>query len=201
MTASSSHAAPAPVRFWAAFSNGLVFIELRAAAALLLALALIILTNVITRYVGTPIYLIDELAVFVMVWLAFIGTSAMSRLKLDFAVTFLADNAPVWMGPIIRSGSIVLIIAFGIALGWMSWIWADPIGIAAAGFDARAFAGTSFNFLYTEYTQTLQWPRWAVMMTIPLFAVCLVIHAIANLFEEIGLIERTVTSGFEEEAV
>lgn len=56
MTTSSSHAAPAPVRLWPAFSNGLVFVELRAAAALLLALALIILTNLITRYAGMPIY-------------------------------------------------------------------------------------------------------------------------------------------------
>jgi TRAP-type C4-dicarboxylate transport system permease small subunit len=189
------------VRIWVALSNGLLFIELRAAAALLLALTLIILTNVVTRYAGAPIYWVDELAVFVMVWLAFIGTSAMARLKLDFAVTFLADAAPERLASVIRSGSIILVIAFGVALAWMSWIWADPLGIAAAGFDARAFASSSFNFLYTEFTQTLQWPRWAVMMIIPLFAVCLVVHAIANLLEEAGLIERTVASGFEEKAV
>jgi TRAP-type C4-dicarboxylate transport system permease small subunit len=193
--------APRPVRAWITFSNGLVFLELRLAALLLLALAVIILSNVLTRYAGAPIYWIDELAVFVMVWLAFIGTSAMARLQLDFAVTFLADTAPKAIAPVIRSGSIILIIIFGAALAWMSWIWADPIGIAAAGFDARAFAGASFNFLYTEFTQTLGWPRWVVMMIIPIFAVSLMIHGLANLLEEVGSIERSVTSGFAEEAV
>ncbi|GGA39059.1 TRAP transporter small permease [Pelagibacterium lentulum] len=192
---------PLPARIWVGFSNGLLFVELRIAALLLAGLAVIILTNVVTRYAGSPIYWIDELAVFTMVWLAFIGTSAMSRLRLDFAVTFLADIAPKRLGPLIRAGSIVLIIVFGLALAWMSWIMLDPVGIASAGFDARAFAGQTFNFLYTEFTQTLVWPRWAVMLVIPLFSVCLVIHGLANLLEEAGLVERKVRSGFEEEAV
>ena len=192
---------PVAVRAWIALSNGLLFVELRVAAALLLGLALVILTNVVTRYAGIPIYWIDELAVFVMVWLAFIGTSAMSRLKLDFAVTFLADTAPKQFAPFIRSGATVMVILFGVGLGIMCWIWADPIGIASAGFDARAYAGVSFNFLYTEYTQTLQWPRWAVMLVIPIFSVCLVVHGLANLLEEAGLVERSVASNFEQEAV
>lgn len=192
---------PVAVRAWIALSNGLLFVELRVAAALLLGLALVILTNVVTRYAGIPIYWIDELAVFVMVWLAFIGTSAMSRLKLDFAVTFLADTAPKPFAPFIRSGATVMVILFGVGLGIMCWIWADPIGIASAGFDARAYAGVSFNFLYTEYTQTLQWPRWAVMLVIPIFSVCLVVHGLANLLEEAGLVERSVASNFEQEAV
>lgn len=192
---------PWPVRIWVGFSNGLLFVELRVAALLLAGLAAVILTNVVTRYAGSPIYWIDELAIFTMVWLAFIGTSAMSRLRLDFAVTFLAETAPAQFGPLIRAGSIVLVIIFGLALAWMSWIMLDPIGITAAGFDARVFAGQTFNFLYTEFTQTLVWPRWAVMLVIPLFSVCLVIHGFANLFEEIGLVERKVQSGFEEEAV
>ena len=39
-------------------------------------------------------------------------------------------------------------------------LWMDPIGLARAGFDARKLAAETFNFLYTERTQTLNWPTW-----------------------------------------
>ncbi len=78
----------------------------------------------------------------------------------------------------------------------MCWTWMDPIGIASAGFDARAYAAESFNFLYTEHTQTLNWPTWVVSLVIPLFAVTLTLHTAANLVEELGLATKTVRLDF-----
>jgi TRAP-type C4-dicarboxylate transport system permease small subunit len=49
-----------------------------------------ILLNVATRYSGVPIYW-DEAAVYLVVWLCFVGASTMTRLRLDFAVTLLTD--------------------------------------------------------------------------------------------------------------
>ena len=39
-----------------------------------------------------PIYWIDEFAVYSVVWLTFIGASAMTRLRLDFAVTMMTER-------------------------------------------------------------------------------------------------------------
>ena len=51
----------------------------------------LILLNVVTRY-GVPLYWVDESAVYSVVFLTFIGASAMTRLRLDFAVTMLTER-------------------------------------------------------------------------------------------------------------
>lgn len=160
---------------------------------LLLAL---ILVNVATRYAGAPIYWIDEAAVYTVVWLAFIGGSAMCRLRMDFAVTLLSER----LGPAgarrlkLAAGTGVLV--FALALVGMCWIWMDPVGIVRHGFDAREYAARSFNFLYTERTQTLNWPTWVLMLVLPLFASTLTLHATANLIEDLGWHERRRHVGF-----
>ena len=58
----------------------------------------------------------------------------------------------------------------------MCWLWLDPIGIAHAGFDARKLAAETFNFLYTERTQTLNWPTWVLYLILPIFAVSMTVH-------------------------
>ena len=188
---------PMPVRAWLRLSSGLVYVELRLAALLLAALFCIILTNAGTRYAGMPIYWIDELAIFAMAWLAFVGTSAMSRLRLDFAVNFLSGTLPPRLASVVRCGAILLVILFGIALAWMAMLWLDPMGLVSAGFDGRALAQQTFNFVYTERTMTLAWPRWAVMSIVPLFSITLVIHGIASLIDEIYGLKRTLPAGFE----
>ena len=63
-----------------------------------------------------------------------------------------------------------------------------PIGIARAGFDARDYAAETFNFIYTEHTQTLNWPNWVLYLVLPLFAATLSVHCVANLLEDLGLV-------------
>ena len=189
------------VRVWIAGSNVILGLELRIGGLLMAALICAILTNVVTRYFAVPLYWIDELAVLVLVWLAFIGASAMSRLRLDFAITFLADAVPAALSLAIRMGSLLLILAFGLALALMCWLWLDPVGILGAGLDGRAFAAQSFNFLYTERTMTLGWPRWAVMAVVPVFAITLTVHTLASLLEEAFGLERSARSGFEEASI
>ena len=59
-----------------------------------LLMALVML-NVVTRYGGFPLYWVDEASVYCVVWLTFVGASAMTRLRLDFAVTLLTDKLGV----------------------------------------------------------------------------------------------------------
>lgn len=187
---------PFPVRALVVLSNGLLTIERFAIMSLMAILALLILVNVSTRYAGIPIYWIDESAVYATVWLAFIGASAMTRLRLDFAVTMLTERLSPRGQQIARVISALAVVGFGLGLSIMCWLWMDPVGIARAGFDAKAYAGETFNFLYTEYTQTLNWPSWVVYLVLPVFAASMTLHGLANTFEDLGIVEKTTFPGF-----
>lgn len=171
-------------------SDALLALEKRALMFLMGWLLLLILLNVATRHGGMPLYWVDEAAVYSVVWLTFIGASAMTRLRMDFAVTLLTDKLGARAAKAAKCLSTLLVLGFGLALLAMCWLWMDPVGIARSGFDAKAYAGTSFNFLYTERTQTLNWPVWLVELVLPLFALSFSLHALANLIEDLGLQAR-----------
>ena len=186
----------APVRAVLALSRLLLGFERKAITVLMALLAALVLLNVITRYSGRSIYWVDESAVYSVVWLTFVGASAMTRMRLDFAVTILTDKLDPAMAMRARIAATCGVVAFGLLLFWTCWLWLDPVGIAAAGFDAREFAGSSFNFVYTERTQTLNWPTWVFYMVMPLFAVSITVHGLANLVEDLGLAPRAALPGF-----
>ena len=151
-----------------------------------LLMALVML-NVVTRYGGFPLYWVDEASVYCVVWLTFVGASAMTRLRLDFAVTLLTDKLGAKAVRIAKAAASGGVLLLGLALLAMCWIYMDPIGLARYGFDAKEFAAESFNFLYTERTQTLDWPVWAIQLILPIFSVTLSLHALSNLIEDLDL--------------
>ena len=197
----SSSTAPNPpariVRWVLDASDALLRVERWALTFLMSLLTALILLNVVTRYSGMPLYWVDEASVYTVVWLTFVGASAMTRLRLDFAVTMLTEK----LGP--RSAQIAKVIAtsgvliFALALAWMCWIWMDPVGIARQGFDAKEYAAESFNFLYTEHTQTLEWPVWVLQLIMPIFALCMSLHALANLLEDLRLAPQRKHPAFQ----
>lgn len=195
-TSSTTSGGAATARLVLAVSSAWLRAERVAIIVLMALLCALILLNVVTRYTGVPLYWIDESAIYTVVWLAFIGASAMTRLRLDFTVGLLTDKLPpkgVQVAKVLATGFTVL---FGLLLAYMCWLWMDPLGIAAAGFDARTFAGETFNFLYTERTQTLNWPTWAVELIIPIFACSMILHGLANLMEDLRLVPMAVHAGF-----
>ncbi len=188
---------PRSVRWVLDASDGLLRFERWLLTFLMSLLTALILINVATRYSGMPIYWIDEAAVYTVVWLTFVGASAMTRLRLDFAVTMVTEK----LGP--RKAQIAKVIAtggvlfFALALFAMCWIWMDPVGIASKGFDAKEYAAESFNFLYTERTQTLEWPVWVLQLIMPIFALCMSLHALANLLEDLHLAPQRKHPAFQ----
>ena len=183
-----------------ALSGRWLRLEHKAIQGLMFLLSALILLNVVTRYAGHPIYWIDESAVYSVVWLTFIGASAMTRMRLDFAVTMLTERFSDRGAAIFRVVATLGVLLFGIGLLVMCWLWLDPVGIAQAGFDAREYAGQSFNFIYTERTQTLNWPTWVIYLIMPLFALSMSLHALANLFEDLGLVAKQALPGFAANA-
>lgn len=183
-----------PSRPWAdAFagaSQAVLTVE-KLLSGLLMGLLLgLILVNVATRYMKAPLYWIDEASVFTMIWLGFIGASVMTRLRVDFAVTLVSDQMSAKNAARLRALATALSLCFAVGLVVMCWRWLDPLGLAAAGFDARAYAAETFNFLYTEKSQTLEWPNWLIYLVLPLFALTLTLHTAANLLEDLGLARR-----------
>jgi TRAP-type C4-dicarboxylate transport system permease small subunit len=156
-------------------------------SALMGLLMVLVLLNVVTRYTGIPLYWVDEASVYCVVWLTFIGASAMTRLRLDFAVTLLTDRFSEKWVRVAKASASGGVLVLGLALLAMCWLWMDPIGIAQYRFDAKEYAAESFNFLYTERTQTLEWPVWLLQTILPIFALTLSLHALANLVEDLEL--------------
>lgn len=187
----------APVRWLLDFSSGLLRMERHLLTALMTLLVGLILLNVVTRYTGMPIYWIDEAAVYTVVWLTFVGASVMTRLRMDFAVTMLTDQLGARAAKAIKGVATAGVVLFGVAMLWMCWQWMDPIGIARYGFDAKEYAAESFNFLYTERTQTLNWPTWVLQLILPIFSATFSVHALANLLEDLGCAERRTHPGFD----
>ena len=177
-------------------SSRLLAAERILVAGLMVLLTGLILLNVVTRYTRIPLYWIDEAAVYSVVFLTFIGASAMTRLRMDFAVTILTERFPERWVRIAKVISTCIVLLFGFLLIWMCVLWLDPVGIARAGFDVRKFSGETFNFIYTERTQTLNWPLWTLYMIMPLFALCMTIHSVANLLEDLGIASREQNTSF-----
>ena len=190
-------ASHAPVRWAMALSTAVLRTERAALTVLMGLLVLLILLNVVTRYFGTPIYWVDEAAVFTMVWLTFVGASVMTRLRMDFAVGLVSDHLPPGGAKVLKVIATLGVLVFALALVWMCWLWMDPRGIAAAGFNAKDYAEASFNFIYTERTQTLEWPTWVLQLILPIFSLTLTVHAFANLLEELEASPRLVHPGFD----
>lgn len=186
----SARPAPLPgpllARWVVRASEVLLRIEQHVVTALMALLLALILLNVGSRYAGHSIFWIDEAAVFSVVLLTFVGASAMTRWRLDFAVAVLTEHLSERGMRVARAAATALSLLFGIGLVLMCWWWLDPVGIAAAGFDAKAFAGNSFNFIYTERSQALGWPNWVFYLVVPLFACTSVLHTAANLVEDLG---------------
>ncbi|MFC6448211.1 TRAP transporter small permease [Shinella zoogloeoides] len=190
----STKNAPTDRSTWADGVTQLSQVILRGEKALagffMTVLLVLILVNVVTRFARVPIYWIDEASIFAMIWLGFIGASVMTRLRIDFAVTLLADQlSPKWVARL-RALATAISLAFAVGFAVVCWLWLDPVGIASHGFDAQAYAAETFNFLYTERTQTLEWPTWVVNLILPIFALTLIVHNAANLLEDLGLARK-----------
>ena len=192
----SDHRPAWVLRFIVWLSALILGFERKAIMGFMYLLTLLILLNVVTRYSGASLYWVDESAVYSVVWLTFIGASAMTRLRLDFAVSLLTDHLSTRAAKLAKTAAGVGVVLFAVLLAWMCWLWLDPAGLVSAGFNVKAYAAQSFNFIYTERTQTLNWPTWVLYLIIPLFSITLAVHGTANVLEDLELVPRAATDGF-----
>lgn len=156
-------------------------IEITLAAALAASITVLILLNVVTRSLGSALFWVDELAIYAMAWMAFLGASSALHFGHSVAVTILTDALP----PALRKAAArlvdLIVLVFALLMIWFCWRWYSPLELAGHGFDVKAFQGATFNFIYAEPTTTLGIQKFWVWSVMWLFALGATLHSIANL--------------------
>jgi TRAP-type C4-dicarboxylate transport system permease small subunit len=161
---------------------------------MLLAFAVtgLILLNVVTRSANYALYWVDELAIYTMIWMIMIGASLIIRLRKGIAVTivdeFLSPRHRQHLSVVVD----VSIFCIAAIFLWLNFIWYDPLTLISVGFDLEAFSQENFNFIYEEPTNTLGVKKFWLWMVMPLTALTMSIHALANLLENALRLPRTV---------
>jgi TRAP-type C4-dicarboxylate transport system permease small subunit len=171
------------VRWLSRVSNTILHVEQFAIRVLVAILVLLILLNIVTRAAGAAIFWVDELAIYTMIWMALIGASAMLRMRAAVAVTLVTDLLPATIRRIVLRLIDAILLFFAVTLLYLSWQWYDPVALMQAGFDFDLFAQNTFKFIYTEPTNTIGISKFWIWLVVPLMAIGMTVHALANLME------------------
>lgn len=150
------------------------------AATLVAAIFLALIANVISRAMGRPLIWTDELAVHLMVWIAFLGASLGIATRSHMAVGILpgrlAGRALARLIALVDA----LVLAFMLLMAALIWRWLDVPGLIAAGSPA-ALAEATFNFVWLDPTLTLGVRKFWFWLILPLTAATGILHALAAL--------------------
>jgi TRAP-type C4-dicarboxylate transport system permease small subunit len=157
-------------------------VELWCAAVLAVAVTLLVLLNVVTRTAGHALFWVDELAIYTMAWMTFLGASAALHHRSSVAITLLPDAVSPTTKTAIKKTVDVVVFAFALALLWFCWRWFMPLEFVRAGFDVGTFQGKTFNFIYAEPSSTLGVPKYQFWMVMWLFALGATLHSSMHLF-------------------
>ncbi len=157
-------------------------VELWCAALLAVCVTLLVLLNVVTRTTGNALFWVDELAIYAMAWMTFLGASAALHHRSSVAITLLPDAVSPGLKTVIRKIVDIVIFAFALSMLWFCWRWFMPLEFARAGFDVSVFQGQTFNFIYAEPTSTLGVQKYLFWSVLWLFALGATLHSTMHLF-------------------
>jgi len=163
-------------------SARVAWLELWLASCLAVCVTVLILLNIVTRYFGAALFWVDELAIYTMVWMTFLGASAALHHRDAISITLVTDTVPEGIRRLLLKCVDVIVFGFALAMLWFCWRWFLPLDIARAGFDAQTFQSTTFNFIYAEPTTTLSVPKYLFWLVMWLFALGATLHSAMHLF-------------------
>lgn len=156
-------------------------VEIATAAALTVAITGLVLLNVVTRAMSASIFWVDEAAIMAMTWMTFLAASAAVHYSQSVSVTFLTDMLNARAAHVAQRAVDAVVLAFACLMLWLCWRWFLPLDLVRAGFDVQAFQGETFNFIYAEPTLTLGIRKVWLWLVMPIFALGLTLHAVANI--------------------
>ncbi|OYX41563.1 MAG: C4-dicarboxylate ABC transporter permease [Rhodobacterales bacterium 32-67-9] len=155
--------------------------EMMLATALAVLVTGLVLLNVVTRNIGAALFWVDELAIYAMVWMAFMGASAALHYGNSVAITLISDAVARPVAQVIRLFVHIVLTLFSFSMIYFCWRWFQPLDMLRAGFDIEAFQATTFNFVYSEPTTTLGVPKYVFWIVVWLFALGASLHSTAHL--------------------
>lgn len=158
--------------------------EAASGALLVGAILCLLLGNVVSRAMGRPLIWTDELAVHLMVVLAFVGASLGIAMGGHMVIGLLPDR----LGPRGRHWLSLLadasVLVFLLVLGAILWRWFDLPGLLRAGSGA-ALAQRDFNFVYTDPTNTLGLRKIWFWLILPISCATGLVHCLAALDRDV----------------
>ncbi len=135
-------------------------------------LAVILIVNVIARKAGGSIYFIDEIAMFLVIWITFVGISYASRKARHIRMGAIFDLSSVRVQKVMI---FIISTISAIVMFYLTYI--------------------SFNYVYTTYrwqqvTSALRMPYWIGIVIVPLGFLLAGIHYVRTIVKNIQLKEE-----------
>jgi TRAP-type C4-dicarboxylate transport system permease small subunit len=161
-------------------------IELTIATFLGATITLLILLNVISRSLGAAIFWVDELAIYTMIWMTFLASSAALHYGGNISITFMTDRLTAAGQRFVVKLVHLITLVFALFMVWFCWLWFLPLDFFRLGFDVEAFQHSTFHFIYSEPTATLGIRKAWVWLVMWFFALGSVLHSSANLVRSFG---------------
>ena len=144
----------------------------------------LIVFNVITRAMNQAVFWVDEIAIFVMVWMVFFSMAVLLKERKAVAVTVLVDMLPPGMRRGVGVFIDLVVLLFGVLLLVFSWQWYAPLDLINAGFDFGQFSAKTMNFMYQDRANTLALQKYWVWFIVPWFALSVCLHTLVNLIND-----------------
>ncbi|RRH78132.1 TRAP transporter small permease [Falsigemmobacter faecalis] len=161
-------------------SRSLLRLEKGLAGLLTFAILVLVGFGSVARGLGYPQVWTDELAVHLMVMLAFIAASMGVALQNHMAMGLMPES----LGPrgrrVLARVNQGLILAFMALMAVLVWIWLDLPGLIAAG-SGEALAEASFNFAWTDPTLTLGMRKIWFWLVVPASVLAGSLHVLAQI--------------------
>jgi TRAP-type C4-dicarboxylate transport system permease small subunit len=153
--------------------------------ALMVSIFVLLMLNVVSRALGSPVIWVDEAAVFLMIWVALFGASLALAKREHLAVTLLSDTLTSRPQTLLSVMVDLSLFGFFVIFAIVLWRWFDPLTLWRAG-SVTVFSRDTFNFIYQEPTVTLGLRKVWVWLILPVFCLNGLIHTGAQLVRSRG---------------
>ena len=128
------------------------------------AMTVLVLVQVVLRYIlNAALPWVEEMTVFLMIWMAFMGAAVGVRRGTHIAMTMLVERLPKGLARVIFYVSTLAIIAFAGVV-----VWQGVLLVISVGNQRSAALGVPMTFPY---------------LVVPLGAVLIILQACANVID------------------
>ena len=139
------------------FDDAFTFVNRAIVGGLLLAMAVLVFSNVVLRYaVGTSLTWVEELTRYMMIWVAWLAIGLGMRQGAHIAIDTLQQALPDYWSRLLRLVILVLVAAFFAAVAWYGWQYSQ--------------------FAWRQHSAVLRLPLGAVYLAIPLGSLLMLVH-------------------------